>query len=86
VILESDNVLYIAHAGCNNGHIGYHAGLNLLQQRFNWIRMAKDMQKLCTSCLYCVTTRKGLKIPRPLSEACHGIKGNQVLHFDYMYI
>jgi hypothetical protein len=33
-----------------------------------------------------VTTRKGGRIPRPLGEACHGIKRNQMLHFDYMYV
>ena len=76
----------IAHAGCNSGHIGYNVALNLLRQRVYWVGMANDMQQLCNACLHCVTTRKGFRIPRPLGEACHGTKRNQVLHFDYMYV
>jgi hypothetical protein len=76
----------IAHAGCNSGHIGYNVALRLLRQRVYWVGMEKDMQQLCNACLHCVGTRQGFRIPRPLGEACHGTKRNQVLHFDYMYV
>src|SRR6185503_3844826 len=48
----------IAHAGCNSGHIGYHAALQLLKQRFYWIGMEKNMREICNACLHCVATRR----------------------------
>ena len=76
----------IAHAGSRSGHLGYHTSLSLLKQRVYWIDMEKDIRDICSSCLHCLPTRKGHRIPPPLGEACHGIRPNQVLHFDYMYI
>ena len=74
----------IAHAGCHSGHLGYHVALNLLKQWVYWIGMDKDIRNLCSEFLHCLPTRKGICIPRPLGTACHGVRPNQVLHFDYM--
>ena len=71
----------IAHAGCNSGHLGYHTALNLLKDRVYWVGMEDDIRSVCASCLHCLPTRKGFRIPRPLGTACHGVKPNQVLHF-----
>ena len=76
----------IAHAGCNSGHLGYHTSLNILKDRFYWVGMEVDIRTFCTSCLHCLPTRRGFRIPRPLGTACHGVKPNQVLHFDYLYV
>jgi hypothetical protein len=42
----------IAHAGCNSGHIGYHAALNLLRDRVYWIGMETDVKNICSSCFH----------------------------------
>ena len=76
----------IAHAGLNSGHIGYHAAIKLLQQWVYWKGMEADLKNLCNSCLHCLPTRSGFRKPRPLGEACHGTRPNQVVHFDYLYI
>jgi len=78
--------LHLAHAGCSSGHFGYHTTLNLLKDRVYWVGMENDVRNVCSSCLHCLPTRKGFRIPRPLGAACHGMKPNQVLHFDYLYI
>jgi hypothetical protein len=76
----------IAHAGCNNGHIGLNAAIGLLTERFYWANMRRDMQSVCKSCLHCLPTRSGFRKPRPLGEACHGNEKGQVIHFDYLYV
>jgi hypothetical protein len=76
----------IAHAGCHSGHLGYHVALNLLKQWVYWVGMERDIRKICSECLHCLPTRKGFRIPRLLGTACHGVRPNQVLHYDYMYI
>ena len=76
----------IAHAGCNSGHLGFNTALALLKDRVYWVGMDDDLRKICSSCLHCLPTRKGFRIPRPLGTACHGVKPNQVLHFDYLYV
>ena len=35
-------------------------------------------------CLHCLTTIGGDKAPRPLSEALHDDKPNEISHFDYL--
>jgi hypothetical protein len=76
----------IAHAGGNCGHLGYQAACSKLSQYFYWPNMSKDMRELCNSCLHCIPTRGGMRIPRPLGEAVHGQKPNQVVHLDWLYI
>ena len=76
----------IAHAGSRSGHLGYKTALQVLHDWVFWVGMAEDIKLICSSCLHCLPTRKGHRIPRPLGEACHGVRPNQVLHFDYLYI
>src|SRR4051794_17999337 len=76
----------IAHSGGNSGHIGYQACYHAMSKWCRWSFMQQDLLKLCNSCLHCVPTRGGIRVPRPLGTACHGTEPNQVLHFDFIYI
>ena len=76
----------IAHSGGNNGHIGYQAALDKLNEYFFWPNMTADMREFCQSCLHCLPTRGGVRIPRPLGEAVHGQYPNHVIHLDWIYI
>src|SRR6185436_1368881 len=68
------------------GHLGYQAACTKLSQYCYWPNMSKDMRELCNSCLHCLPTRGGVRIPRPLGEAIHGHSPNQVVHLDWLYI
>jgi len=76
----------IAHAGGNSGHIGYQVASAKLAEYFHWPNMHTDMRKLCSSCLHCLPTRGGIRIPRPLGEAVHGQYPNHVVHMDWIYV
>jgi len=76
----------IAHSGGNSGHIGYQACYHAMSKWCRWTNMQQDLARLCNKCLHCLPTRGGIRIPRPLGTACHGMKPNQVLHFDFIYI
>lgn len=36
--------------------------------------------------LYCIVTRLGDMIPRPLGQALHGDRPNEVIHIDFLYM
>jgi hypothetical protein len=76
----------IAHSGGNSGHLGYQAAVRKLGEFCWWKGCEKDMLELCSSCLHCLPTRGGVRIPRPLGEAVHGTQRNEVLHMDWIYV
>jgi Integrase zinc binding domain len=53
---------------------------------FYWSSIADDIKTFCNTCLHCVSTIGGERMPRPLGEAIHADKPNEVLHFDYLYM
>jgi hypothetical protein len=48
--------------------------------------MAKDVKVFAQSCLHCVATNPGDRVPRPLGTQLHATKPNEILHFDFLYI
>ena len=76
----------IAHAGCHCSHLSLKNTLAMLESWVFWVGMKQDIKDVCSSCLHCLPTRRGFRIPRPLGAACHGTRPNEVLHFDYLYI
>jgi hypothetical protein len=38
------------------------------------------------SCIHCLATTGGSRLPRPLGEALHADKPNVVLHFGFLYV
>jgi hypothetical protein len=76
----------IAHAGGNSGHLGYQATAQKLAQFFHWKNCVEDVKAICSSCLHCLPTRGGMRVPRPLGAQVHGSRPNEVIHMDWIYI
>ncbi|XXQ36816.1 Integrase catalytic domain-containing protein [Plasmodiophora brassicae] len=76
----------IAHAGGNSGHLGLKASLRKLGEFCHWAHCDEDMRTFCNACLNCLPTRGGVRIPRPLGTAVHGVRPNQVIHLDWLYM
>jgi hypothetical protein len=76
----------IAHAGGNSGHLGYQATTQKLTQFFYWKNCTEDVKAVCSSCLHCLPMRGGVRIPRPLGTQVHGMRPNEVIHMDWIYI
>lgn len=78
-------LLTIAHAG-NAGHRGFDPTWNVLREHFTWNSQRDDVRSFVSSCLLCVLSKSGNKIPRPLSTTIHAAKPNKVIHFDYLFL
>ena len=75
----------IAHA-VPGEHYPKDLTLRTLKAKYYWNELQEDVESICASCLHCIPTMGGIKIPRPLGSAIHGQKPNAVLHFDFLYI
>jgi hypothetical protein len=75
----------IAHCG-HGGHRGHQVTLTAIQDHYYWKGMSKDVKVVDSSSFYCLSSAPGETIPRPLGEALHATKPNEVIHFDYLYM
>jgi transposase InsO family protein len=48
--------------------------------------MRSDILDFAKSCIHCLVTTGGSRVPRPLGEALHADKPNVVLHFDFLNV
>jgi len=78
-------LLTIAHAGAA-GHRGADPTWHALREEFTWTDLRDDVRSFVSSCLLCVLSKSGNKVPRPLSTTLHATKPNEVIHFDYLYL
>lgn len=78
-------LLTIAHAG-NAGHRGVDPNWNSLRTVFSWTDERDDVCAFLSSCLLCVLSKSGNKIPRPMYSTLHATKPNEIIHFDYLYL
>lgn len=78
-------LLTIAHAG-GAGHRGADPTWHALRNEFYWIDQREDVRSFVSSCLLCVLSKSGSKVPRPLSTTIHATKPNEVIHFDYLFL
>lgn len=78
-------ILVAAHAG-PAGHRASEATKNNLTGRFWWDDMEHDINSFINSCLHCITSSSGQKVPRPLGHTIHATEPNQVIHFDFCYM
>ena len=78
-------LLVIGHCGAA-GHLRMEATKSIICEQFTWTDLKSDVEMFVKSCLLCISTRAGLKIPCPLSSTLHAIKPNESLHFDYLYM
>ena len=68
----------IAHCGVN-GHRGRTATLRAIEAFFYWDCLEEDVKQFCRMCLHCIGSLDS-KVPRPLGEALHASRRNQVIH------
>lgn len=73
----------IAHTG-PSGHRAADATERTLRTHFFWHTMTADARTFIQSCMHCLSTKGGEKIPRPFGRAVHGLKVNALLQFDYI--
>ena len=78
-------LLVTGHCGAA-GHRGIEATKSILQEQFTWADLKSDVELFVKSCILCLSTRAGDKIPRPFSSTIHALLPNEVLHFDYLYM
>lgn len=74
-----------AHCG-ERGHRAYDATLETITQSYWWADFKADVRKFTQSCIHCIVSRTGERIPRPLASALHGEKLNEVVHADFLYM
>ena len=77
--------LVAAHCG-HMGHRGGKATASILREHFTWRSLADDVALFVRNCLLCLFSKSGDMIPRPLGQALHGTRPNEVLHLDYLYM
>jgi Integrase core domain len=52
----------------------------------HWHTLEEDVRTFCLTCLHCVATIGGDRVPRPLGESMHADKPNELLHMDFLYM
>ena len=75
----------IAHTSAS-GHRGADATERSLRKQFFWTSLTADVHNFVRSCIHCLSTTGGQKIPRPFGPAVHGTRPNELLQFDYIEI
>ena len=78
-------LLTIAHAG-NAGHRGADPTWHALRNHFTWTDQRADVRNFVASCLLCLMSKSGNKVPRPLAMTLHATKPHEVIHFDYLFL
>lgn len=58
----------------------------MLRKHFTWSTLSLDVKKFIRSCIHCLSSVGGGKIPRPFGLAVHGTAPNDLLQFDYIKI
>lgn len=46
--------------------------------------MSEDVDMFVSSCIHCLSTKGGGKVPHPLGQALLGTKPNELVQFDYI--
>lgn len=73
----------IAHTSAS-GHRGQAALITAITSRFHWDTVEKDTKLFVSSCIHCLSTTGGAKVPRPFGPAVFGTKPDDLLQFDYL--
>jgi hypothetical protein len=53
---------------------------------YYWKGMSKDIKVFVGYCFHCIASAPDEATPRPMGEALHASKPNEVIHFDYLYM
>ena len=74
-----------AHCGLG-GHRGLTSTMQIIKSKVSWSTMEADVRAFVQSCLVCVLSAGGMKVPRPLGQQVHAQRVSELLHFDFLYI
>lgn len=66
------------------GHRGCDSTERALSSNFFWTTLTSDVQSFDSSCLHCISTTGGNRIPRPFGPSVHVCKPNDLIQFDYL--
>jgi Integrase zinc binding domain len=69
-----------------DGHRERRSTTDSIKDIFYWDTLAEDVNTFCNTCLHYVSTLGGDREPRPLGEALHAGKPNELLHMDFLYM
>lgn len=78
-------LLIAVHAGLG-GHSGAATTLRGMRNFVRWTTMEEDIKAFVGSCIHCLSTTTGGKVPRPPAQTLHATKPNKMLHMDLLYI
>ncbi|KAK1945593.1 Pro-Pol polyprotein [Phytophthora citrophthora] len=78
-------ICVVGHFGIA-GHRGMKVTLLQIKEKFVWTNMAKDVEFFVRRCLHCASTLGGPPQLRPLGEAMHAEKPNELIHWDYLFM
>jgi len=70
-------ILIAAHCGMA-GHRAKTNTVSAVSKEYYWKTLDIDTQSFCDSCIHCLCTDSKQRIPRPLGNALHGEKPNEV--------
>jgi Integrase zinc binding domain/Integrase core domain len=78
-------ICVMSHTGLG-GHRGLKTTTDRIASLFHWRTLEEDVRTFCQSCLHCVATIGGDRVHRPLGEAMHADKPNELLHMDFHFM
>lgn len=78
-------IIVTAHSGWM-GHRVMDGTESIIWENFSWPNLTTNVQKFVKDCIHCIISRNGENSPRPLGEALHVRKSNQVVHCDFLYM
>lgn len=77
--------LFIARAG-KAGQRDAELTWQVLRKKFLWGDQRNDNRDFASSCLLCVKSKSGNKVPCPLLTTVHASRPNEVIHFNYVFL
>ena len=75
----------IAHTSAA-GHRGIKSTKSELKKIFFWDTLSEDVDTFVAQCIHCLSTTRGVRVPRPFGPAVHGTRPNELIQFDYLEI
>jgi RNase H-like domain found in reverse transcriptase/Integrase zinc binding domain len=73
-------ICVIGHCG-RAGHRGFQTTHDGIRQYFCWQSMRSDIATFCQTCMHCLSTIGGTRVPRPMGHALHAEKPNDFNSF-----
>ncbi|ETI57024.1 hypothetical protein F443_00604 [Phytophthora nicotianae P1569] len=76
-------ICLVGHFGAA-GHRTMKATLQAIADKFTWTDLTADVTRFVGRCLHCASVTGGPPMPRPLGEALHAEKPNELIHWDFL--